>query len=56
MTGHRNVVIYTAGWAAKFIPLIGKICVRLAIDGETPYDISHFKLGAAVPQVAPGDG
>lgn len=40
----ERIVIYTGGWAAKFIPLIGKICVQLALTGKTPYDISHFRI------------
>ncbi|MCC5905986.1 MAG: FAD-dependent oxidoreductase [Balneolaceae bacterium] len=41
---NRNIIIYSAGWAAKFIPLIGKIMAELAITGQTSYDISQFKI------------
>jgi glycine/D-amino acid oxidase-like deaminating enzyme len=37
-------VIYGTGWAAKFIPLLGKIMSQLTLDGKTPYDISPFQL------------
>jgi len=43
--GHKNIVIYGTGWAAKFIPLLGKIMSQLTLDGSTPYDIEPFKLG-----------
>jgi sarcosine oxidase/sarcosine oxidase/L-pipecolate oxidase len=43
--GHENIVIYGTGWAAKFIPLLGKIMSQLTLDGSTPYDIAPFQLG-----------
>jgi sarcosine oxidase/L-pipecolate oxidase len=42
--GHKNAVVFTAGWAMKLVPLIGKILSQLVIDGATPYDISQFKI------------
>jgi glycine/D-amino acid oxidase-like deaminating enzyme len=42
---HDNIVIYATGWAGKFVPFLGKILSQLTLDGSTPYDISHFKLG-----------
>ncbi|MEQ9426034.1 MAG: FAD-dependent oxidoreductase [Cyclobacteriaceae bacterium] len=41
---HQNIVVYTAGWAAKFVPLIGKILSDLVLYNSTPYDISNFKI------------
>ena len=41
---HRNIVIFSAGWAFKFVPLIGKICADLAIAGKTSVDISKFGI------------
>ena len=41
---HENIIVYTGGWAAKFIPLIGKILSDLATKGKTKYDISNFKI------------
>lgn len=43
---HKNIVIYATGWAGKFVPLMGKILSDLALDGRTPFDISHFALGS----------
>lgn len=43
--GHNDIVIYGTGWAAKFIPLLGRILADLALDGKTPYDIAPFQLG-----------
>jgi glycine/D-amino acid oxidase-like deaminating enzyme len=42
---HKNVVIYATGWAGKFVPLLGRILSDLALDGHTPFDISHFATG-----------
>lgn len=42
---HKNVVIYATGWAAKFTPFLGKILTELALDGQSSFDISPFKLG-----------
>lgn len=41
---HQNIIVYTGGWAAKFIPLLGKILSDLAVKGNTDFDISHFKI------------
>jgi glycine/D-amino acid oxidase-like deaminating enzyme len=43
---HKNVVIYATGWAGKFVPLLGRILSDLALDGHTPFDISHFATGS----------
>jgi glycine/D-amino acid oxidase-like deaminating enzyme len=45
VTNHENIVIYATGWAGKFVPLLGRILSDLALDGHTPFDISHFKMG-----------
>jgi sarcosine oxidase/L-pipecolate oxidase len=42
--GHRNVVLFTAGWGFKFVPLIGRILRELVLEGETAYDISRFAI------------
>lgn len=41
----ENIVLYATGWAAKFTPLLGRILSDLALDGHTPFDISHFATG-----------
>ena len=40
-----QVVLFCAGWAMKFIPLLGRALKELALDGATQYDISHFAIG-----------
>jgi monomeric sarcosine oxidase len=41
---HENIIVYTGGWAAKFIPLLGKILADLSLTGKTKFDISPFKI------------
>ncbi|MGB3468553.1 MAG: FAD-dependent oxidoreductase [Cyclobacteriaceae bacterium] len=41
---HENIVVYTGGWAAKFVPLLGKMISDLAIKGKTDQDIENFKI------------
>ncbi|GAB3012477.1 N-methyl-L-tryptophan oxidase [Niabella terrae] len=43
--GHKDIAIYGTGWAAKFIPFLGKLLADMALDGKTDYDISPFRLG-----------
>jgi glycine/D-amino acid oxidase-like deaminating enzyme len=33
----KRIVVFTGGWAMKFVPMIGKILTDLAIRGETQY-------------------
>ncbi len=42
---HQSIAICATGWAAKFVPLLGRILSDLTLDGRTPFDISHFKTG-----------
>ena len=39
------MVLFCAGWAMKFIPLLGRALKELALEGATQYDISHFAIG-----------
>ena len=34
---NNRIVLYTGGWAMKFVPMFGKILADLAIDGKTRY-------------------
>ena len=44
VNNNENIIVYTGGWAAKFVPLLGKILSDLALTGTTQYDISEFKI------------
>lgn len=41
---NENIWVYTGGWAAKFIPLIGSIMADLALTGKSPYDLTPFQI------------
>ena len=43
-SGYNNVAVFTAGWAMKLVPVIGKILSELVLNGATSYDISNFKI------------
>ena len=40
----RTIAVFTAGWAMKFVPLIGRVMKQLLVDGETEYDIKPFQM------------
>ncbi len=42
---HKDIVLYATGWSAKLVPFMGRILSDLALDGKTPYNISHFQMG-----------
>ena len=44
INNNENIIVYTGGWAAKFVPLLGKILSDLVINNSTPYNISNFKI------------
>jgi len=44
VNNNENIIVYTGGWAAKFVPLLGKILSDLALTGTTSFDISEFKI------------
>lgn len=39
-----SVAIFTAGWAMKFTPLIGRALRQLVIDGFSEYALDEFKI------------
>jgi glycine/D-amino acid oxidase-like deaminating enzyme len=45
VAGYKDVVLYATGWAAKFVPILGRILSDLALDGRTDFDISNFPTG-----------
>jgi glycine/D-amino acid oxidase-like deaminating enzyme len=40
--GADRLVIHGAGWGFKYVPLLGRACVELALDGRTGHDLSRF--------------
>ena len=47
----KSIAVYTAGWAMKFVPLIGTVIKQLLVDGGTKAcDISQFKMTRTGPK------
>ena len=44
VANNEDIWVYTGGWAAKFIPLLGHIMADLALTGKSSYDLSNFKI------------
>lgn len=40
----KSVVVFTAGWAMKFVPLLGKALKELALDGHSDYALKQFSM------------
>lgn len=40
----KSIVVFTAGWAMKFIPLLGRALKELLLDGTSQYDVSQFAI------------
>jgi len=40
----KSIVVFTAGWGMKFVPLLGRVLKELLLDGTTQYDVSHFTM------------
>ncbi|MEX5634497.1 NAD(P)/FAD-dependent oxidoreductase [Parafrankia sp. FMc2] len=38
----EHIVLYSAGWGFKFVPLLGQICADLALNGGTTHDIARL--------------
>jgi hypothetical protein len=45
--GHENIVVYTAGWAAKFIPILGDMICRMLAGPLETFDYSGFSIPRA---------
>lgn len=39
-----SVVVFTAGWAMKFVPLLGKALAEMALHGESKYALREFSI------------
>lgn len=40
----ERLVIFSTGWGFKFVPLLGRACAELALDGRTGFDLGRFGL------------
>ncbi|KAK4662897.1 hypothetical protein QC763_602240 [Podospora pseudopauciseta] len=40
----KSVVVFTAGWAMKFVPLLGKALAEMALDRKSDYARKEFEI------------
>lgn len=46
----QSVVVFTAGWAMKFVPLLGRALKELAINKHSKYALDQFKITRKEPK------
>ena len=39
-----SVAVFTAGWAMKFVPLIGRALKDMVLNGHSEYALDEFKI------------
>lgn len=39
-----SIAIFTAGWAMKFVPLLGRALKEMVVDGTSPYAMKEFAI------------
>jgi len=39
-----SIAIFTAGWAMKFVPLLGRALKQMVVDGKSEYKLSEFSI------------
>ncbi|ETS85836.1 hypothetical protein PFICI_03861 [Pestalotiopsis fici W106-1] len=55
--GPRNsVVLFTAGWAMKFAPLLGRALKDMALNGYSEYALEEFKIDRLDPKIQDENG
>lgn len=51
-----SVVVFTAGWAMKFVPLLGRALKDMALHGKSEYALDEFKIDRLDPKSKGKDG
>ncbi|KAI1088079.1 hypothetical protein F5B19DRAFT_29487 [Rostrohypoxylon terebratum] len=49
-----SVVVFTAGWAMKFVPLLGKALAEMSLNGKSKYALEEFSIKRKDPQTGKG--
>lgn len=49
-----SVVVFTAGWAMKFVPMLGKALADMALKGSSPYARENFAITRTDPATGKG--
>jgi sarcosine oxidase/L-pipecolate oxidase len=45
----NSVAVFTAGWAMKFVPLIGRALKDMVLNGHSEYALDEFKIDRLDP-------
>lgn len=51
-----SVAVFTAGWAMKFVPLIGRALKDMVLNGSSEYALDQFKIDRLDPESKGKDG
>lgn len=51
-----SVAVFTAGWAMKFVPLIGRALKDMVLHGHSEYALNEFKIDRLDPKSKGKDG
>lgn len=51
-----SVAVFTAGWAMKFVPLIGRALKDMVLNGHSEYALDEFKIDRMDPKSKGKDG
>ena len=46
----KSVVVFTAGWAMKFVPLLGRALREMALTGASKYALAEFSMTRKGPK------
>lgn len=49
-----SVVVFTAGWAMKFVPLLGKALAEMSLNGSSEYARQEFSITRSDPNTGNG--
>lgn len=50
----KSIAIFTAGWAMKFVPLLGKALAEMALCGKSEYARTEFAITRKDPETGKG--
>lgn len=50
----KSIAIFTAGWAMKFVPLLGKALAEMALCGKSEYARKEFAITRRDPKTGKG--
>lgn len=46
----KSIAIFTAGWAMKFVPTLGKALAEMALTGKSAYKLDEFSITRPAPE------